>query len=319
MLYPSTLQGLYGYKQAPPATPYQCSGNSIRAHGRFNELFRKYQREGIISKDAKISYKNAGTVDVPWNATSEADNAAIERIIEFDLAFYADPIHGRNGSHDYPEVIKREVPKEWLPELTEEDQRRLENSADTFMTDYYSSHIKKALSTEEAKLCYGNVSHPSWPYCSTGMKTMSDGWPLAAEYPDKTEQFMPSTPGAFRRHLKYIHERWPTQEGIVVAEFGWAERDEAEKTDMSELVIDSGRMSYYRDHFNQIVQSMHTDGVKFLGAWAWSATSNMEWNAGKIPRYGVQSVNYSDPSLPRTYLASSYLIKDFFQKHVPQS
>lgn len=187
MVYPTSLQGLYGYNQVPPATPYQCSGNTIRAHGRFNELFRKYQKKGIISKDAKVSYKNGGAVNVPWNATSDEDKATIERGIEFDLAFYADPIHGRNGSHDYPELIKREVPKEWLPELTEEDQRRLNNSADMFMTEYYSSETIQALSAQKAMLCYGNISHFNCPYCSSSMKTMPDGWPLAAEYPRRNQ------------------------------------------------------------------------------------------------------------------------------------
>lgn len=74
---------------------------------------------------------------------------------------------------------------------------------------------------------------------------------------------MSSTPGAYRRRLKYIHERWSTREGIVVSEFGWAEHDQAKKTSMWDFFIDSGRMSFYLNHLNQIVQSIHTDGAKF--------------------------------------------------------
>lgn len=288
---------------------------TIKAHGRMNELFRKYQDQGIVSKKSQLSYKNNGALNVPWNPNSQADKNAVERGMDFGLGLFSDPIH--SDSHDYPAVVKREVPTDWLPPLTEGDKKRLQGSADVYSTDYYSSGVTRHLPPQEAKVCYGNVTNPNWPNCASGPQTMSDGWPLTEQYPDETcSSWLGDTPGAFRAHLQYLQKRWPAPKGIVVTEFGWAEKDEAKLTNPWELVLDTGRQEYYDGHLNQIVQSIQTDGVKIQGAWLWSATSNVEWEVGKEPRFGVQSVNYTDPKLPRTYLGSSYFVKDFFQKHL---
>lgn len=280
-----------------------------------NELFRKYQADGTVSKKALLSYKNNGALAMPWNPNSSEDKAAAERGVDFGLGLFSDPIH--SDFHDYPAVVKREVPSSWLPPITAADKKRLQGSADFYSNDYYSSGIAQSLPSNEAKACFGNVTNTNWPGCAGSNYTLIDGWPITDQYPDETcSSWLSSTAGAFRKHLKYIAKRWPAPHGIVVTEFGWAEKDEANKTNYWELVSDTGRQIYFRDYLNQIVESIRTDGLNIQGAWLWSATSNVEWEVGKQPHFGVQSVNFTDPLLPRTYLGSSYLVRDWFKKHL---
>lgn len=313
--YLLALTGIYGYQSAPKSTRWMCTGTTIKAHGRMNELFRQHQQNGVIRRSAQLSFKNSGSINVPWNSNNKRDVAAVARETEFGLGIFCDPIH--SDSHDYPDVVKHEVPSDWLPALTDKDKQRLRNSGDFFATDYYASSITRSLPKSQESSCFGNPEDGSWPSCSRGNYTLHDGWPIAQEYPDETcSSWLSSTPGALRTQLQYLAKRWPTSHGIVVSEFGWAEKDEASKTAYNELVMDTGRQSYYRGYLNQIVESIRKDGINVAAAWLWSATCNVEWEVGKEPRFGVQNVNYSNPNLPRTYLGSAYLVKDFFRKHL---
>lgn len=131
--YLEALTGIYEYKSAPKSAQWKCAAATIKGHGRMNELFRKYQKEGKVSKKAKLSYKNNGSLQVPWNPSSQADKDANERGVDFGLGLFSDPVY--SDSHDYPEVVKREVPKHWLPELTDDDKKRLAGSGDVYSTD----------------------------------------------------------------------------------------------------------------------------------------------------------------------------------------
>lgn len=308
------LQILYGYDSFPPEAHWHCASGVVKGHGRMNEVFRKHQEQGIVSKNAMISFKNAGSLNVPWNVTSEADKAAVERQMDFGIGLFANPIH--SDTNDWAPALLEEVPKDWLVPLTPEDKQRLTNSADFMAIDYYSSAITQALTPEEEEACHGNVSHPAFPDCSNDMNLMADGWPAGEEFGDESKQSMPSTPGMLREHLKYCQERWPTEGGIVIAEFGWAGRDEKDKHDWHELMMDTGRQNFFKAHLTQLLQSIHEDGVKVFGAWLWSATSNIEWFDGFNSHFGLQNVNHSDPNLPRQYMASAYTIRDFFKKHL---
>lgn len=311
--YLYALKGVYGYDNPPPSAKWMCSGITVKAHGRMNELVQKYRDDGTLPKDAVLSFKNSGSLNVPWDSSSKNDNEANERNMEFSLGIFSDPIH--SDKHDYPDLIKKEVPKAWLPQLTQDDKRRLNNSAQYYGSDWYSSSIVQALPGAEFAACRGNTSHPSWPACSQSNMTMSDGFFLGTAYPDLSCDWMSNTPGQFRNHLKYVNKRWPTPLGIIVTEIGWPERDEANKTNTWDIVQDTGRQNYYLDHLNTILESVKSDGVKIAGAWLWSATPNIEWEAGKTPRFGTSSINYTNPHLPRTYLGSAYVLRDFFKKH----
>lgn len=313
--YLRALAGVYGYESAPASARWVCSGVTLKAHGAMNELMGRLRKSGTLRPGAALSFKNSGSLNVPFDRASAADRAANERGMEFSLGLFSDPVY--SDGHDYPAVVKKEVPAAWLPTLTEQDKARLRDSAQYFASDWYSSAITQALPDDEYKACAGNVSNSAWPNCASSPMTMKDGWPLGTAWPDLSCNWMSNTPGQFRNHLAYVAKRWPAPQGVVVTEIGWPERDEANKTETWDVLQDTGRQKYYAEHLNQIVESVTQDHVNISGAWLWSATPNVEWEVGKLPRFGTSSINYTDPTLPRTYMGSAYVVRDFFKKHLP--
>jgi len=310
--YPLIQPHVYSRTEADPALPWQCAGNLLKAHGKAVALFRQMKKDGKISRKAKISYKNAGSYNALYRKDNKQDQLALKRGMAFYMGLFAKPIH-KTG--DYPAVVKEEVPKKWLPELTAEDQKRLKGSADFFATDFYSTSITKATELDGGfDACVGNVSHPAWPSCSDYTATMPDGQLIGEKSDALTESWLMNTAGTLRRHLKYIHDRYNIDE-IQITEIGWAERGEADKKELSDLRNDAGRQRYFRDHLAEMLLAVYKDGVPLTACYIWSATSNIEWELGRGPRFGIQSVNYTDPDLKRTYLGSFFLIKKFFQEH----
>ena len=129
--YPLVQPHVHGKTTADPALPWQCAGNMLRAHGRAVEVFRQMKANGTISAKARISYKNAGSYNVVYRKNNKEDQLALKRGMAFYLGLFAQPIH---KSGDYPAVVREEVPKEWLPELSKQDQARIKESADFLAT-----------------------------------------------------------------------------------------------------------------------------------------------------------------------------------------
>lgn len=46
-------------------------------------------------------------------------------------------------------------------------------------------------------------------------------------------------------------------------------------------------------------------------------SDNIEWFSGKVTRFGLQYINYTDPMLPRVPKASMFQFLDFFAEHIP--
>lgn len=94
-----------------------------------------------------------------WYGTllpTTADKAAAERIMQFSLGWYANPIFSENG--DYPSIMKERVRERSLleglntsrlPEFTDEEVDYIKGTADFFALSHFTSYI--ALDKEEAQ------------------------------------------------------------------------------------------------------------------------------------------------------------------------
>ncbi|UZJ55255.1 hypothetical protein CBS101457_004575 [Exobasidium rhododendri] len=311
--YPLVRPHVHGQTISDPSLPWQCAGHLLKAHGKAVEIFRGLKVKQVVSSKAKISYKNAGSYSVPYRKHDKLDSEAVKRSTAFYLDLFARPIH-KTG--DYPPLVKEEVPAEWLPDLTKEDKERIKGSADFFSTDFYSTSVAKSTSQQGGfNECIGNLKHPAWPTCSDYSATTPEGQLLGEKSDALTESWLMNTAGTLRRHLKYVYDEYKP-DSIVITEFGWSERDQDGKTDLADVRNDDGRQRYFRDHLAEMLLAVYKDGTPLTGCFIWAATDNVEWEYGTAPRFGVQSIDYHDPELPRTFLNSFFYIRSFFKKHL---
>lgn len=79
---------------------------------------------------------------------TSANTAAAERIMQFSLGWYANPIFSKNG--DYPNIIKERVEERSLieglettrlPTFTQEEIDYIRGSADFFALSHFTSYI----------------------------------------------------------------------------------------------------------------------------------------------------------------------------------
>ncbi|KAK0183683.1 glycoside hydrolase family 1 protein, partial [Armillaria mellea] len=145
-------------------------------------------------------------------------------------------------------------------------------------------------------------SDPLWPVCNEPVLFDSDyGWAVGPAA-DPLATWLQATPVALRTLLKDIHSRWPSNK-LYVSEFGFAEPNENEKTDLSQIKEDVDRTNYFLTYLGEMLLSIHEDGVPVQGAFAWAMLDNAEWGSGTSVRFGIQHVNYT--TLERTYKRSA--------------
>jgi beta-glucosidase/6-phospho-beta-glucosidase/beta-galactosidase len=265
--YPMIQAHVHGQSDADPFVKWKCSGNVLKAHGKAVEVFRQMKKAGKISPKSKISYKNAGSYNVPWRKHNSDDKRALRRDVGFFLGLFADPIYKTDG--DWSAMVKEEVPKDWLPELTKEDQARIKGSTDFFATDFYASGITKATELDGGiDSCVKNHTHPAWPGCNDWTTTMPDGQLLGEKSDETTEGWLMNTAGTLQRHLKYCYDQYKSSE-IYISEIGWAERGESSKTDIADIKRDEGREKYLVEHLAEMLLAIYKDGVPLKGVFFW--------------------------------------------------
>jgi beta-glucosidase/6-phospho-beta-glucosidase/beta-galactosidase len=270
--YPLVQAHVHGQAEADPWVRWSCAGHLLMSHGKAVEIFREMKNSGKISKNAKISYKNAGSYNVPWRKHNSQDKEALKRDVGFFLGLFADPIYKTDG--DYSAMVKDEVPKEWLPELSSEDKARIKGSADFFATDFYASGISKATERDGGlDKCIRNTTHPAWPSCTDWTTTMPDGQLLGEKSDETTEGWLMNTAGTLRRHLKYVYDQYKSHE-IYIAEIGWAERGQAGKTEVADMIRDGGREKYLLEHLAEMLLAIYNDGVPLKGVFFWVSISS---------------------------------------------
>ncbi|MCO5565716.1 hypothetical protein L7F22_019390 [Adiantum nelumboides] len=295
---------------------WQCAGHILKAHGKTYEIFKTLKEKGayLNKKSAMISYKNAGGHSVLYRDGNKNDQKARERVQDFYFGLFAEPIY---LTGQYPGIIRDEIPKGWLPIITDEDRKRIKGSADFMATDFFSSRITKSTERQGGfEKCVGNITHIAWPACTDFTDTLSDGTLIGERSDKSTEKWLMNTAGQLRDHLRCLAERYPTKNGIYITEIGWAERGESEKTSLADIRHDDGRQRYLRDHLAEMLWSIYKDGTPLKGILFWSATSAIEWEQGRTPKFGLQSIDYSSANLTRTYLGSFFFLKHFFEQHV---
>ncbi|KAK7436716.1 hypothetical protein VKT23_018970 [Stygiomarasmius scandens] len=284
--------------------PYRCSYNLLKAHAGAVKAFREMNIIG------EIGIKNNDFVGIPWRTNTTDGARAVERHAAFQIGAFADPIY---TTGDWPTILTDTLPPEYLPRFTEEEKRDILGSADFFAIDAYASQYISAPDEGLDACLYNGPSDPEWPQCNTVREFDSNAmWAVGASA-DVEAPWLQDTSRFFRDAMKEIHKRWPTDK-IYVAEFGFAQPFENERTELYRIKEDTERTNYLMNYLGEILLSIHEDKIPIMGAFIWSMVDNAEWTDGLSMRFGIQYVNYT--TLERTYKRSAMALSEFFGAHL---
>ncbi|KAG9515703.1 glycoside hydrolase family 1 protein, partial [Aureobasidium melanogenum] len=237
-----------------------------------------YRLGKTMVPDSSITFKHNGGYKIPLT-NSSADAEAVQRAWDFNEGWFADPVY---LTGDWPSTVNDYV-SSFLPPFTSQQKDLIRGSADFFAHDAYTAQFNMA-ADEGIKSCISNASNPLYPSCANSTYTYGPAqgnWAIA----------------------------------IQVTEFGFSEPFEASKTLLQDILWDPIRTSYLHDYMEAILISL-SEGINITAALAWSFVDNLEWNQGKSVRFGMQYVNFSDPSLERHYKASFFEYTNMYKTYL---
>ncbi|KAJ3905960.1 glycoside hydrolase superfamily [Lentinula edodes] len=290
---------------------FHCSYYLLKAHAGAVKAFREMNISG------EIAFKSSDYVGMPWRANNTEDIDAVERHAAFGIGVFADPVY---TTGDWPQILKDTLPPEYLPRLTEEDSKEILGTADFFAIDAYRTYWNAA-PPEGIDACVSNSSDPLWPSCNVEvMFDFNTGW-ASGPASDPLTSWLQATPQFLRSSFKEYHRRWPAPR-IYYSEFGFAQPFEGVRTpaELFQITEDTDRTNYYMTYLGELLLSIQEDGMPVEGAFAWAIMDNAEWNSGLSARqdfsprsrsFGIQYVNYSSPTLQRTYKRSAFALCTF--------
>jgi beta-glucosidase len=260
--------------------PYIVAHNVLRAHAFAVQRFRELKQSSPTMLDGKIGI----TLNCDWAepfSPSEDDKEAAQRYLEFQLAWFADPVFFGK----YPDSMIERV-GDRLPQFTPEEAALIKGSYDFFGLNHYTSTYVRKPDFPAPKAGKGaSWGEDSW---TSQTATSIDGQ-LIGELADSG--WLHVVPWGFRKMLNWVAERYGNP-GIYVTENGCDVPNES-NLPLQQALNDDFRVNFYRDYIGNMVEAMK-DGVDVRGYFAWSLLDNFEWADGYSKRFGLHYVDYKD-------------------------
>ncbi|KAI1803942.1 beta-glucosidase [Daldinia bambusicola] len=270
----------------------------VMAHARTVHFYRDE-----IKGSGKWGIKLALTsgFPLPLDPGNSDDIALTERQLDFLIGYMADPIYlGIQTPSSVIETLKSEA---FI--YTEEELQYVNGTADFFGVDIYTASYVTSLD-EGTETCVGHRFHRHFPTC-TNITSVRENWRIGAE-----SNGSPSTWYQHARTIfKYLHTKYPTAGGILLAEYGWPTFHEASMNHDQALTEFTATFAFL-SVLNEILKAIYEDGVKFKGALGWAYIDNWEWGQYN-DRFGVQAFN--NVTLERSYKRSIFDFVDFVRAH----
>ncbi|XP_027107392.1 raucaffricine-O-beta-D-glucosidase [Coffea arabica] len=280
----------------PGVEPYTAARNLLLAHAEAVDLYRKkFKAQG-----GQIGITLVAHWFEPFHHHSERDIHAAQRVQDFMLGWFMDPItYGR-----YPKSMTDNVPPERLQRFSEEESIQLRGSYDFLGLNYYTARYVVAAS----------VLHSGPPsYITDQHGTQKNKGPDGNPIGEPTEcDWLFSYPKGMHRILHYIKQRY-NDPPIFITENGLADKNHPDYT-VSEACNDETRIEYLREHLKEIRLAMIGNRVNVKGYFIWSLMDNFEWASGYNYRFGLVYVNFTDRYLSRFPKNSALWYMNFLDK-----
>ncbi|KAE8162648.1 putative beta-glucosidase [Aspergillus tamarii] len=263
------------------------------AHGSAVKIFRELQ----LSCQGKIGITLNAQWAEPWDDTDPRDVNACKTYLDFSVGWFAEPIYRGH----YPERMVQQL-GDRLPAWNQHDIALVYGSNDFFALDYYTSiFIKHKESQPQPGDFLGNVE--SHQYNSHGQ----------CIGPETGSSWLRANPQGLRKVLNWISHTYSNPD-LYILENGTSCKGE-DNQPIEEILHDTFRCDFYREHISEAVKARTEDGVNLLGYMAWSLMDNFEWNDGFRVRFGVTYVDYKD-GMKRYPKDSAKVISGLFHKYI---
>ena len=252
----------------PMKDPYIAGHNMLNAHAAAVDIYRRkyqYKQQGLIGITNNFDWREPKT-------DSQADIAAAERAVLFQLGWFSEPIF----CIFYYSPEMRAVVGDILPKFTEDEQRLLKGSADFFGLNNYGTGWISAAKEPGWDYIYGTVSHDGFVHGQSAW-LYGAGWGL-------------------RKLLNWVKRRY-SGPVIYVTENGWS----TAASTPEQAANDTDRVDYYANYTSEVRRAIEEDGVDVRGYFGWSLLDNYEWEMGYVERFGITFVDYNfgvDPNAP---------------------
>ncbi len=262
---------------------FQMAHNVLKAHGSAVIAMREAAKRPI-----KIGYAPTFNGHYPTTDSAEDVEAArkaffacpeLSKSVLWNVSWWSDPvILGK-----YPEDGLRAY-RDYLPEITEDDMRLINQPI-----DFYAQNI----------------------YHGNAIKAGADGEPTAVEYPADdplTCMGWPITPKSMYWAPRFLTERYPLP--FYISENGAAMPD---KLTDDGRIHDEDRVSFLSSYLSEL-ERLSDDGADIRGYFLWSFMDNFEWAKGYEPRFGIVYVDYeTQQRIPKD---SAYWYRDYIKNHM---
>ncbi|KAF8850183.1 glycoside hydrolase family 1 protein [Acephala macrosclerotiorum] len=277
--------------------PFIVGHTELISHAYAVKLYReKFQKE----QGGMIGITLHGNYSEPWDEDDPKDVEAAERAREFEIAWYADPVH---KAGDYPASMRAQL-GDRLPYFTDEEKKLVLGSSDFYgMNSYTTFYIKHKDTPPELDDHSGNVEK-----LDTNSKGVSRG-------PESDTYWLRTTPWGFRKLLNWIWKRYGVS--IYITENGTTAKGETAPTE--QVLDDKFRQEFFNGYLEAIGRAVKEDGIDIRSYFAWTFTDNWEWAAGYTDRFGVTFIDFESEEKKRYPKKSAYVIKDMFKQMVKEA
>ncbi len=261
---------------------FQMAHNVMKAHGAAVIAMR-----AAASRPIKLGYAPTCSASYPATEKPEDIEAARKHLfacpelgkrVMWNVSWWSDPvIFGK-----YPED-GLELYKDYLPEITEEDMKLINQPIDFYCQNIYNGK----------SIIMGADGNPQVQERPLGSPRNDLGWPI--------------TPECLQWGPRFLYERYGLP--IYISENGMSAHDEIS---MDGKVHDPNRIDFLHRYLLELEKATDA-GAEIGGYFAWSLMDNFEWTNGYNSRFGLIFVNYETQE--RIIKDSGYWYKQWIEKH----
>ncbi|KAF2756261.1 putative beta-glucosidase [Pseudovirgaria hyperparasitica] len=239
--------------------PFIVAHTQLVTHARaallYNSTFAPVQH-------GSIAITLHGDYSAPWDPSCPLDTAAAQRALEFEIAWFADPLYG-SGPVAYPPSMRAQLGAR-LPDFTPEERQLVRGSSAFYgMNTYTTFYVRHRVEPPDITDHSGNIEK-----CDQNRAGESRGL-------ETDTAWLRACPWGFRALLRWIWARYKVP--IYMTENGTTAQGECSDgsgAPETSVLDDSFRVQFFRDYLTELAEAVRDDGVDVRSYFAWTFTDN---------------------------------------------